>query len=470
MSRIIIPGARTASAARSLVLPDGMKGRASLWFDGVDDKVTGLLPTALTGTSPWTLICWVKIPYDPAATVGVMSGGAFGVGTGIWLGVYNAAGVRTWGGGYRVTADLNTGVRPKYGDWQHIACTYSGGANGTITMYVDGAVAGAPIAFPGSPAVVATTAWFGSLLNATFARCNIAFARIFTRALSLAEVQAAKRGEAISATSLGRRWTCENPGYGTTCHEEIGNTEDAITGALWSPDVPFRRRRVVEDVGAAWKPNVTTSICAVGDDAALQPGAGSCGLMGWFRRGGPVASTTLFAKFDFPVTYRGILAYYSSTADIVVAMVGDGATTRTLNVAVRSGWFHLAVVIDRTAGMFFVLVNGAILGSIAIGALGSVDAAVPLRFGQWPGWFNAAFGSHNDWIWRKGAVFSWDEIEAHYYDGVTPTNPGGGVVQIGWAMRENAGTTVVSIPAGYNGTLSAASWTTATRCHARSAA
>lgn len=68
-----------------------------------------------------------------------------------------------------------------------------------------------------------------------------------------------------------------------------------------------------------------------------------------------------------------------------------------------------------------------------------------------------------------GAPFTWDEIEAHCYDGIVPTAPAGSV-QIGWAMREPSGLVAASIPAGYNGTLSADSHTTATRCHARTAA
>jgi hypothetical protein len=44
------------------------------------------------------------------------------------------------------------------------------------------------------------------------------------------------------------------------------------------------------------------------------------------------------------------------------------------------------------------------------------------------------------------------------------------VKQIAWGMREGSGTTIASSPAGYNGTLSSASWTTSTRSKKRAAA
>ena len=74
----------------------------------------------------------------------------------------------------------------------------------------------------------------------------------------------------------------------------------------------------------------------------------------------------------------------------------------------------------------------------------------------------------NDMIWRRGAIFTADEILGAMR-GETPASPGvpgDPVFQIQWRMNEGSGTSVASIPAGQTGTLSAAVWSTATRAPA----
>jgi hypothetical protein len=133
-------------------------------------------------------------------------------------------------------------------------------------------------------------------------------------------------------------------------------------------------------------------------------------------------------------------------------------------------WEHVALSLDRDTNLLRMYRNGSRPVVASAATVGSISNALALQFCSTFGLSPTFRGAHNDWIWRKGAPFTWDEIEAHYYDGVIPANPGGAVKQIAWGMREGSGTTIASSPAGYNGTLSSASWTTSTRSKKRAAA
>jgi hypothetical protein len=286
---------------------------------------------------------------------------------------------------------------------------------------------------------------------------------VYNRDWSDAEVEAFGRGELIDSAGLLRRWTCEAPGYGTTCTEEIGKTADVMTGAVYDPSVPFRRRRVVEDVAACVKGDGVNT--TVANHADLNPGAGDFGVMGWFNIRQLATAVRIFEK-GLAAPYW--LCYHNATRQLVF-LVNDGvdaasATTRVLSGP--TGWIHLACVRDNTLNALRLHVNAFPYLSGSLAAVGALDNASNLIFASVAG---TAHQDYGDWLWRKGAPFTWDEVEAHYYDGIEPTAPAGSV-QIAWGMREGAGTAVASRPSGYNGTLSAASWTTSTRCHARTAA
>jgi hypothetical protein len=125
---------------------------------------------------------------------------------------------------------------------------------------------------------------------------------------------------------------------------------------------------------------------------------------------------------------------------------------------------HLTFVRDTSDGLARIYINAQRPTTGSAAAVGKIDNASALVLGSLSGYQD--FG---DWLWRKGAPFTWAEIEEHYFNVATPATPAG-CVQIGWGMRDGAGTNIVSVPAGYAGTLSAASWTTSTRCPARTAA
>jgi len=453
MSRIVVPSARIASAPRWRV----RDVKCSLSFDGVDDTVVGVAP-GIAGSSVWTLAAWVLWRKDSSAggwPTGVVSIGVASANTGAFIGLRSSGGKGHLSAG--VYNDYSLGGDPvALGIWKRVIAVYSGGA-GTITLYVGGVQNGAPLAKTCN--ITDTTPTLGALCGAssTFSAVLLDDARIYSRAWSPAEVAADFRGEDVSSTGLVRWWKLED-GLGSTAREEIGGTNDPAPGALWSPLVPFRRNRIVENVAACpYRAEVV-----VLHHADLSPGAGSFGIGGWIVA--PPKGTALNLAFK-----------YSASAYMFLDVPTDGLTrmrlydgTTLITCASPFGakpltWMHLFGVRDNVSGLAILYVDGVPMKAQALGALGDIGNTANLTL------LNPAavlFGA-NDLLWRKGAPFTWDEIRAHYFDGIIPANPGGGVVQIGWAMREGAGTTVASSPAGYNGTLSAASWTTATRCKAR---
>ena len=450
-------------APRGLVLPSWLKGRASLYFDPTDDLVAGTIPADLTGAGAWTILGRLRpATFHTATDRGAVSFGTNAAAQGAFLGQVISGSKPYIGGGLIGTTLADSRVASS-SEWSDCMIRYAGGAGGALTLVVNGrSTAGVA-----TGNITGTNASLGRLLAAgTCFGGRVCDARILSRAISDAEYDAWRLGTSAPVTTR-RLWTCENPGYGTTCHEEIGNTEDAITGATWSPVVPFRRRRIVEDVAAAPLFTGGQSLTVAANDA-FNPGAGSFGLMGWIYESAHIANGQ-------PLRINGaggayIMVYHSATTDPwafyvrndAAALIGAGTAFTTPR---RPGqWLHISGNADRATNVITFRTNAAVPSVTAWGA-GAVTLDANVMFSQAGLWL----GKHNDWLWRKGAVFTWEEIEAHYYDGIVPTAPAGST-QIRWGLREGSGTTVASEPAGYNGTLSAASWTTSTRCKARTAA
>lgn len=464
MTRAIISAARSLiSTPRRLVLPVGMKGRASLSFDGVDDYVTGV--GVSPGTSPWTMLCWVKMANYPGAGIHYTLMTAGDPAAGAHMSDYTLiGGVPTWRAGSSAYdwASYADALCPAVGQWRRLGFVRRAG-NAPLELWLDGGLRAVSPAV--NPDVATSGARLGSAYtNTWFAKALMDDARMYSRAWSAGEFAADYRGEWVDPTGLVRRWTCENPGYGTTCYEEIGKTSDAITGALWDPRVPFRRRRKVEDVAAAMLGDGATT-CTVAHHANLDPAAGSWSLGLWTSARG--TSGDIIAQKDDGAT-GWILDF--TTGGALRLRLREGATTITVtgSAMLRSLWTtpkgthrHVEITVDRSGGYAYLAIDGGPPARTALGALGSIANAADLIFGAGA---SGVVGGLNDAVFHKGTAWTWDQRDALYYQGEIPSGA------ISWAMREGAGTTVASSPVGYDGTLSAASWTTQTRCKARPAA
>jgi hypothetical protein len=470
MSRAII-APRVLIPPRAGRLPSWLKGRASLYFDPTDDLVAGTIPADLTGAGAWTILGRLRpATFHTATDRGAVSFGTNAAAQGAFLGQVISGSKPYIGGGLIGTTLADSRVASP-SEWSDCMIRYAGGAGGALTLVVNGrSTAGVA-----TGNITGTNASLGRLLAAgTCFGGRVSDARILSRAISDAEYDAWRLGTSAPVTTR-RRWTCENPGYGTTCHEEIGNTEDAITGATWSSVVPFRRRRVVEDVAAAFRRNLAVAEAIIPHNAAFDAGVGSWGIMGWRCSHSPIVNTNIVSKFPVPAwpLGPGWLCYNAAAGGFQPQVIfADGATSKGISGRAEQGycWSHLAFGIDRSLGLGLLYQDAKAPTTVSLAGFGAVDSVADLSFARLIGLLTTGVITDlNDWILVVGRMPTWAEIEAHYYDGIEPTAPAG-AVQISWGMREGAGTTVASSPAGYNGTLSAASWTTSTRSKKRAAA
>jgi len=294
--------------------------------------------------------------------------------------------------------------------------------------------------------------------------CRLSDARLYQRKLADGELAADARGEPVSSTGLVRRWSCENPGFGTTCREEVGGTNDAITGALWSPVVPFRRRRIVEDVPAGALATAALTL-NVSDHADLNPGTASYSFSQWVDWQKGTTQKSIAGKMEI-ATYpnvrgwmlirqsTGVFWFYQSDGS---GAVWDGASVAA--GAIPDGHCLISAVRNAELNKLFLYVNAQLRGEATILQGGTINNTVDLSLVRTS--YAAGMPScRNDSYWLKGTAWSPGQIEAHYFDGAEP------LYTVKWPLRDGSGTTAISQPAGYNGTLSAASWTTKTRCPA----
>jgi hypothetical protein len=428
----------------------------------VDDDLTGTIPASWGGDTA-TLCCWLRLLNTVAAYEVIWAGGSITGSQGLYLGANGTSLVAGVVG--HVEAVWSLGARRILDRWVRVCVLYRG--NGAkVAIYTDGTLRAESPVNATTQNISGTVSRFGRHLNATLpTRMGLGESRLYKgRLLTPTEIAADARGEAVDSTGLVRRWTCENPGYGTTCREEVGGTNDAITGALWSPVVPFRRRRVVEDVAAAVL-GTGTLTCTVPHHADLDPAAGSFSFGVWTSARG-VSGDIIAQKDDGAAGW--ILDFTAGGA--LRLRLRDGALTITVtgSALLRSAWGdadrrdrHVEFTVDRTGGYAYLAVDSGPPARTALGALGSIANVSDMVFGAGA---SGVVGGLNDAVLHKGTAWTWDQRDALYYDGDTPDGA------IAWPMREGAGTTAASSPAGYDGTLSAASWTTKTRCKARTAA
>lgn len=448
-------------APRGVVLPVGMKGRASLSFDGVDDVLVG--SHGCTGDADVTFGGWIRVGLVRASFDVVASVGEQIVDHGFYGGYSTAA-------GWNVSIHGRNGAthprNPLSGEWVHFVAEYNKTTK-KARIWLD-TVPGTDTAIVASPSPAFTSHLRIGAATANFAKCCWWDFRTFNGLLSQAQIEQWFRGEPVTGTgSTVDAWLKCEDGYGSTVLDYSGNNRTAtIVGALWSPAVPFQRRRIVEDVLAAPLVNGGAARVVIADHVDLRPESSSFALMMWFRASG--TDPYLFAKGGIYGT-PGHLLYSSGNLSFLVHGASAVRTTALpLNNPMRYHvWSHVAAMFDAATNRLTLLLNAGppvVSDGVSPGSISALDAII---IGGYPGLQHAH--AVNDCIWRKGSTFTWEEVEAHYYDGIVPTAPAGST-QIRWGMREGSGTTVASEPAGYNGTLSAASWTTSTRCKARTAA
>jgi autotransporter-associated beta strand protein len=146
-----------------------------------------------TGTNAFTVECWVLPSRDTSTLLSPVNSMSFTTGRAGFL-IYQSSATWEIRMGNKAAADnvtALTGGTVTPGQWQHVAMTYTGGTNGTMTLYVDGvqAISGAVTngyeANDNAPFMIGAT----SAPNRTFDGSvdEVAF---FATALSQARIQA----------------------------------------------------------------------------------------------------------------------------------------------------------------------------------------------------------------------------------------------------------------------------------------
>lgn len=219
------------------------------------------------------------------------------------------------------------------------------------------------------------------------------------------------------------------------------------------------RRRTVESIAAC--PAFGT-VLSLADSAAWKPASDSFSLLGWTRRNVASGDCYLFGRSNAGAY---ILVYTDAVASWRYA-VSDGVSAANIGTALKMPlmrWTQFAAILDRDAALLRFYQDGELIASPALGAVASLSFdAVTTYIG------GSSTGQGNDFAWYNGKALTQDEVRSHYFDGVFPT--AGSSTRVIWRINEGADTSVASEPAGYTGTLSAANWSTDTRCKARTAA
>lgn len=439
---------------RRRTIPAGLFPRNSRWFDGVDDRITGT--NSLAGATASTLAVWMrceKIVTPGNVRIALQTGASAGSQSS-WLGANLSGGLTVVGGGfYGLVNCLWAGRDFTQAGWVRAVFTHAGGL-APAYLYVNGVLVSVSVAV--TPNYTGGEASIGRSTDGSYPfGGNVWDARMYSRAWTPAEVAADFKGEPVDPTGLSRSWALNDQTVATT-YESVVGTNDVVTGALISRALPTRRRRVPESV-----PSTPVVTCVINDNAALQCGAGSFGWMEWISRNVhplPVLYTQKedgVGRFRVGIDTTGLYAYIWDGAISVFAYDGIGSAGRT-------GWIHVAVCCDRASGLLKFYVDGQFAGQGTLGALGAVNNGGQLLFA---GATDVYSRGYNDILWRKGDIFTLEEVEANYYDTVIPGN-----LTSHWHCREGAGTTINDLIGGHNGTLLAASWSTATRSKQRQVA
>lgn len=198
-----------------------------MYFDGVDDNVA--ISNPLAGGGAYTLMAWVLHRKRPVDFAGALWLGKAAVAKGTYIGSYYNAGTGwKWTGGlYGANLYSMRTVAP--GTWVRIVLTHLAGAGAlyiNANTPVTGAIAANIEDLTGSLGQIGAAYRFGG---------DVLDPRVYTRAISPAEVAADFRGEWIDSTGLARHWPCEAIVGGKT-RERVLGTDDTVTGAVIDTD------------------------------------------------------------------------------------------------------------------------------------------------------------------------------------------------------------------------------------------
>ncbi len=281
-------------------------------------KVTGAA-NGTSGSGAATIAAWVKYTgCNPGTAAALFCFGVWNMDT--------AWSAYSWDDGVIVAGlcgrETTTGITQD-GLWHRLAFTYEGGASKKVQVYADGAWVGesaavTPNVTAAQPVIIGASS---AGLGYPFGGC-LDDVREYTRAWTAQEVADDYAGLAVSATNLTRQWKMDE-GTGTTTHEEVGDTEDAITVATWAD-----RETWVTSYGSDGAINVDGGKARLG---ALTGGcASTTGMAASVRKGGTLQHGGAGLGGTAPIVIGGSAAAAWPTA----AKTDNAATTPELCLVV----------------------------------------------------------------------------------------------------------------------------------------
>lgn len=198
----------------------------SLTFNGTTDNVTIPDSTSLRISTVFTISAWIKLTNTTGVKRVYQKDGNFSVnGTKLRFTIPSVVDIDDTGSGVLSATT-----------WTHVAIVHTGTG---YQFYVAGA-ASANITNSNNvtPSVASTTIGWTASGSEYFAG-NIDDVRVYSRALSSAEITTLSTGGDPSSTNLGAQWKFDE-GTGTTASDSSGNsnTGTVASSSTWSTDVP----------------------------------------------------------------------------------------------------------------------------------------------------------------------------------------------------------------------------------------
>lgn len=274
----------------------GDSAARSALFDGSSGYVNAPTTGLPTGSGAFTLECWVKASAfvatypNLALALGEINTGTGAMGVYIGINSANKLEAAVWGTApfLATAAAITTGV------WHHCVLTFTGGASGTLTFYVDGASVGSGTVTPnvtlGALSIGAGADYGGA---STFTG--------FTHFLNGSIAEAAIYGAALSAARVAAHYTAATAG--------------GYAAAVQS-DSPLRYYRLGEPGNATWaNSSVPSTLQTVAADGSTN--LGRVATLGGQATTGPLGAPAIIAqRLDRSITSTGSLAFLAITAPV----------------------------------------------------------------------------------------------------------------------------------------------------------